>query len=120
MILIFKLNGEYVMAANATPASHTGDEYISTTIKDDEEFDSKYSYSIVDGFAVKGDLIPVDTVEVNRLEAEVIATQYSRDRKTKYDQLNQDEMRFDDLVNSTTTWVDAILAIKAAHPKPEE
>jgi hypothetical protein len=27
-------------------------------------------------------------------------------------------MRFDDSVNSTTTWVDAILAIKAAHPKP--
>jgi hypothetical protein len=27
-------------------------------------------------------------------------------------------MRYDDLVNSTTTWVDAINAIKAAHPKP--
>lgn len=120
MILIFKLNGEYVMAANATPASHTGDEYISVTIKDDEEFDSKYSYSIVDGFAVKGDLIAIDTVEIKKLEAEWTATQYSRDRKDKYDKLNQDEMRYDDLINSTTTWQDAIAAIKDAHPKPEE
>ena len=43
---------------------------------------------------------------------------HSRVRKAKYDLLNQDEMRFDDQVNSTTTWVDAINAIKAAHPKP--
>jgi len=27
-------------------------------------------------------------------------------------------MRFDDLVNSTTTWHDAIAAIKVAIPKP--
>jgi hypothetical protein len=46
------------------------------------------------------------------------ALEYSRLRKAKYDLLNQDEMRFDDQVNSTTTWVDAINAIKAAHPKP--
>ena len=39
-------------------------------------------------------------------------------RKAKYDLLNQDEMRYDDVKNSTTTWVDAIDAIKAAHPKP--
>jgi hypothetical protein len=27
-------------------------------------------------------------------------------------------MRYDDLVNGTTTWQDAIAAIKLAHPKP--
>ena len=43
---------------------------------------------------------------------------YARARKAKYDLLNQDEMRYDDTKNSTTTWVDAIDAIKAAHPKP--
>jgi len=47
------------------------------------------------------------------------ALDYSRLRKAKYDLLNQDEMRYDDVKNSTTTWVDAIDAIKAAHPKPE-
>ena len=56
--------------------------------------------------------------EVTRLQAAYDALEYSRLRKTKYDLLNQDEMRFDDQVNSTTTWVDAINAIKAAHPKP--
>ena len=44
--------------------------------------------------------------------------EYSRLRKAKYDLLNQDEMRYDDLVNNTTTWRDGIAAIKAAHPKP--
>ena len=40
-------------------------------------------------------------------------------RKAKYDLLNQDELRFDDLENNTTTWVDAINAIKAEYPKGE-
>jgi len=43
---------------------------------------------------------------------------YADKRKAKYDLLNQDEMRYDDVKNSTTTWVDAIDTIKAAHPKP--
>ena len=43
---------------------------------------------------------------------------YDMARLSEYLQLNQDEMRFDDQANSTTTWVDAINAIKAAHPKP--
>jgi hypothetical protein len=46
------------------------------------------------------------------------ALEYSRLRKAKYDLLNQDEMRYDDLVNNTTTWRDGIAAIKTAHPKP--
>ena len=56
--------------------------------------------------------------EVTRLQAAYDALEYSRLRKAKYDLLNQDEMRYDDVKNSTTTWVDAIDAIKAAHPKP--
>ena len=46
------------------------------------------------------------------------SVEYKQLRKAKYDLLNQDEMRFDDVTNSTTTWVDAINAIKTAHPKP--
>ena len=56
--------------------------------------------------------------EVIRLQAAYDALEYSRLRKAKYDLLNQDEMRYDDVKNSTTTWVDAIDAIKSAHPKP--
>ena len=56
--------------------------------------------------------------EVTRLQAVYDGQAYARSRKAKYDLLNQDEMRYDDVKNTTTTWVDAIDAIKAAHPKP--
>ena len=75
-----------------------------------------------DAWAANGDVVVLDesaiTAEVNRLQIEYDALEYSRLRKAKYDLLNQFEMRFDDQANSTTTWVDAINAIKAAHPKP--
>ena len=58
------------------------------------------------------------TVHTATLKAEWDAKVYARTRKDKYDKLNQNEMRYDDVKNSTTTWVDAIDAIKAAHPKP--
>ena len=56
--------------------------------------------------------------EISRLQADYDGQAYARLRKAKYDLLNQDEMRFDDQENSTTTWADAINAIKLAHPKP--
>ena len=55
--------------------------------------------------------------EIIVLQAAYDALEYSRLRKAKYDLLNQDEMRYDDLVNNTTTWRDGIAAIKTAHPK---
>jgi hypothetical protein len=58
------------------------------------------------------------TVHTATLKAEWDAKVYARTRKAKYDLLNQDEMRYDDLVNNTTTWRDGIAAIKVAHPKP--
>ena len=39
-------------------------------------------------------------------------------RKSEYVKLNQDEMRFDDEVNGTTTWIDTIKKIKERFPKP--
>ena len=46
------------------------------------------------------------------------AIEYKHLRKTKYDELNQYELMYDDKVNSTDTWGEAIEAIKKAHPKP--
>jgi CBS-domain-containing membrane protein len=60
----------------------------------------------------------ITSEELDAMLLQTTNTAYSRARKADYNLLNQDEMRFDDLVNSTTTWVDAINAIKAAHPKP--
>jgi len=56
--------------------------------------------------------------EVLRLEAAYKAVQYQRDRAVEYAKLNQDELRFNDMMNGTTTWKDAVLAIKAKYPKP--
>mgnify|MGYP003326025350 CR=1 FL=1 len=58
----------------------------------------------------------IDT-ELARLQAEYDAQEYARNRKAEYDALNQLEMQFDDKKNSTTTWDDAIDAIKAKWPK---
>lgn len=56
--------------------------------------------------------------EVVRLQEDYAAKEYQRLRKAEYDKLNQFEMQFDDAQNGTTTWVDAINAIKAQFPKP--
>jgi hypothetical protein len=55
--------------------------------------------------------------ELDNLQAAYDAQAYARSRKAAYDLLNQDEMRYDDLINSTTTWQDAIAAIKTEYPK---
>ena len=47
------------------------------------------------------------------------AVAYKKLRKTKYDELNQYELMYDDKVNSTDKWGEAIVAIKKAYPKPE-
>jgi hypothetical protein len=53
------------------------------------------------------------------LQAEYDAKQYQRDRQYKYpswqDQL---DMQYHDKVDGTTTWKDAIQAVKDANPKP--
>lgn len=55
--------------------------------------------------------------EESRLIAEWHSFQYQRDRvyPTMRDQA---DMQYWDSVNGTTTWADAIAAVKAAHPKP--
>ena len=51
-------------------------------------------------------------------ESVLRATQYQRDRAKEYAKLNQFAMQFDDSVNGTTTWIDAINEIKAKYQKP--
>lgn len=58
------------------------------------------------------------TYEMNALQNEWDSTEYARLRKAEYDKLNQDELRYDDLVNGTNTWGEAIEAIKLKYPKP--
>jgi|TARA_B110000285_G_scaffold6490_1_gene6755 hypothetical protein len=51
------------------------------------------------------------------MQAEYDALDYSRKRKTAYDELNQYELMYDDKVNSTDKWGEAITAIKNKFPK---
>jgi len=55
--------------------------------------------------------------EVIRLQDIYDSQEYARNRKAEYDKLNQFELQFDDQLNGTTTWVDAISAIKQEFPK---
>jgi len=57
--------------------------------------------------------------KVKELQDEYDRTEYQRLRKAEYTKLNQDELRFDDMMNGTETWKEAILTIKEKYPKPE-
>ena len=57
--------------------------------------------------------------EIARLDAEYACQQYARDRAAAYPPIGEQlDMQYWDSVNGTTTWADAIAAVKAAHPKP--
>ncbi len=74
-----------------------------------------------DATDANGNVVTLDealiTAEITRLQAEYDSQEYARNRKAEYEQLNQFEMQFDDQLNGTTTWVDAINAIKQEFPK---
>ena len=56
--------------------------------------------------------------KITELDTEYASQEYARNRAKEYAKLNQFEMQFDDQRDSTTTWVDAVNAIKVKHPKP--
>jgi hypothetical protein len=55
--------------------------------------------------------------ELTKMQAAYDALDYSRKRKVEYDKLNQYELMYDDKVNSTDKWGEAITAIKNKFPK---
>jgi len=57
--------------------------------------------------------------EIARLDADYAAKAYARARAAAYPSIgDQLDMIYWDGVNDTTTWADAIAAVKAAYPKP--
>jgi hypothetical protein len=56
--------------------------------------------------------------EVARLQAEYDAKQYQRDRASEYPSIQEQmDMQYWDAINGTTTWQDAINAVKQKFPK---
>tara|TARA_R100000951_G_C2494294_1_gene135435 strand:+ start:165 stop:476 length:312 start_codon:yes stop_codon:yes gene_type:complete len=58
--------------------------------------------------------------EMARLQVIYDSQEYARKRKIEYEKLNQFELQYDDQVNGTTTWKDAIAQIKTDFPKSGE
>ena len=57
--------------------------------------------------------------KLTELEAEWDAKDYYRKRAEAYPQIEEQlDMQYWDAEDGTTTWQDAIAAVKAAHPKP--
>ena len=58
--------------------------------------------------------------ELQKMQDEFDAQDYARDRAKAYPSLrDQMDMQYHDAVDGTTTWQDAVQAVKDAHPKPE-
>ena len=67
---------------------------------------------------IKNGLREISDAELKQeLQKKEDALPYDVKRKKEYAKLNQFEMQFDDQVNGTTTWIDAINAIKSKYPK---
>jgi len=67
-------------------------------------------------------IIAYETSDIETLDAAGfldISLKYKQQRAVAYPSLqDQADMQFHDLANGTTTWVDAIQAVKDAYPKP--
>jgi len=119
-MIIFNVAGDFHGVFDPLPNKSYLDEskWIIAEFAEGESFDERYSYSPVDGVAVKGELIPIDTVEEARLKAEYDAEEYSRNRKAEYPdwgtQLNK--IYDDGIAKWKTEMVDPV---KAKYPKPE-
>ena len=60
---------------------------------------------------------PGDIAVLNASSYVEYEPEYVSNRRAEYDTLNQFEMQYDDKEDGTTTWEDAIAAIKKKYPK---
>lgn len=117
--LVFNSDNQFVLASNIIPDSHTGPEYTTIELQDGETFDPQYTYSLIDGKAVKGDLYPVD----EELELEFQRTEYQRQRAPEYPDLKEFVDAYYWAQKGDNTKMDAYIVkcdtVKDKYPKPE-
>ena len=90
------------------------------------EYNSNVDYvsgADANGTAIFSDTKPYTWSEVSAekalLQTEYDNKQYQRDRASAYPSIqDQLDMQYHDAVDGTTTWKDAVAAVKTAHPKP--
>jgi len=88
-----------------------------------EEMDEETLKGLTRMFGTREDAIKNYDEMVEKQKADDIvwaATQYQRDRREAYFQLNQFELQYDDSLDGGTRWEDAIQAIKYKYPKPDK
>ena len=84
-----------------------------------EEFDPEYKYSLLGDKAVKGDKIPVDQDEIDRIVAEEARVQYRRDRAKKYPTTEECVHALLDGGDTLTELQARRQEVKKEFPKPE-
>jgi hypothetical protein len=110
MFLIFKDNELHLALSNLSKNYKDNEDFVVVKCLD---FDPSYNYSLVDGEAVKGDLIEIST----EAEDDWQKTQYQRDRKKEYPS-PQEQLDYI-YHNGIDAWKsDIIDPIKAKYPKP--
>ena len=70
-----------------------------------------------------GGSVPSDEeiqAEETRLRDQYAKDKYKRQRARAFKKLNQWELQYDDMINGTNKWQEAVEAIKAKYPKPTE
>ena len=99
---------------------------INGDIKSEQDWNENvkfFSGADEDGNAIFSEIKPLTYAEVvaeqQRLQADYDAKEYQRKRAAEYPSMqDQLDMQYWDKINGTTTWDDAIAAIKAKYPKP--
>ena len=133
MVITFQ-DGVCICAGSWAPTPPDGVTYVDIDLDEQDppiEFDGLYDWSYteetVDGVttytAVKGDLTPIDEELKAELEADIIATQYQRDRMPEYpDKGEQLDMLWhaidEGTLDKTSDFYTEIKSVKDAHPKP--
>lgn len=85
-------------------------------VKDGEPFNPQFNYTIVDGVAIRGELKPIDTADIQQIQAEIAANKYKRDREQAYPSIvEQLDMLYH---GGYEAWRTAIQEIKTQFPKP--
>ena len=99
-----------------------GTDYLSLVpeaISCEEKDDGTIIYRDDDDNIIPGPSVDILEAEKTRGELYMTSIQYKRDRWAEYPSLaDQADMQFHDAVDGTTTWQDAIQAVKDAYPKP--
>ena len=111
MIHLFKASdGSWIYTGTTVPSNMEGSEYVEGVLPEGEAWDYEYEYTCVNGVAVKGNKVTIPDLPEEPA--------YIEQRKNEYPSIDEQlDMQYWDSVNGTTTWKDAIKAVKDKYPK---